>query len=154
MKNKRFIINWILLVMWIMIIFFMSNQPAEISNKQSDLVIKLFNIIGLDLNSYLGTLTTFIIRKAAHFSEYFILYILTNNVLKYYFNDKKNRIYSLIFILMYAISDEVHQYFIPGRAMALRDVLIDFSGGLTACLVRKICNHMKVKKETLANNNL
>ena len=143
MKNKRIIINWILLILWILIIFFMSHQPAEVSNQQSDLIIQIFNKIGLDLNSYLGSLATFIIRKTAHFTEYFILYILANNVLRYYFSDKKKRIYILIFVLIYAISDEVHQYFVPGRAMALRDVLIDFSGGFTACLVEIIYKYIK-----------
>ncbi|EKY27134.1 VanZ family protein [Clostridium celatum] len=143
MKNKRIIINWILLILWIIIIFFMSHQPAEVSNQQSDLIIQIFNKIGLDLNSYLGSLATFIIRKTAHFTEYFILYILANNVLRYYFSDKKKRIYILIFVLIYAISDEVHQYFVPGRAMALRDVLIDFSGGFTACLVEIIYKYIK-----------
>ena len=142
MKNKRIIINWILLILWIIIIFFMSHQPAEVSNQQSDLIIQIFNKIGLDLNSYLGSLATFIIRKTAHFTEYFILYILANNVLRYYFSDKKKRIYILIFVLIYAISDEVHQYFVPGRAMALRDVLIDFSGGFTACLVEIIYKYI------------
>ena len=144
MKNKRIIINWILLILWIIIIFFMSHQPAEVSNQQSDLIIQIFNKIGLDLNSYLGSLATFIIRRTAHFTEYFILYILANNVLRYYFSDKKKRIYILIFVLIYAISDEVHQYFVPGRAMALRDVLIDFSGGFTACLVEIIYLYMSV----------
>ena len=37
------------------------------------------------------------------------------------------RIYSLFIILGYAIGDEVHQYFVPGREMAIRDVIIDFS---------------------------
>lgn len=143
MKNKRIIINWILLILWIIIIFFMSHQPAEVSNQQSDLIIQIFNKIGLDLNSYLGSLATFIIRKTAHFTEYFILYILANNVLRYYFSDKKKQIYILIFVLIYAISDEVHQYFVPGRAMALRDVLIDFSGGFTACLVEIIYKYIK-----------
>ena len=143
MKNKRIIINWILLILWIIIIFFMSHQPAEVSNQQSDLIIQIFNKIGLDLNSYLGSLATFIIRKTAHFTEYFILYILANNVLRYYFSDKKKRIYILIFVLIYAISDEVHQYFVPGKAMALRDVLIDFSGGFTACLVEIIYKYIK-----------
>lgn len=143
MKNKRIIINWILLILWIIIIFFMSHQPAEVSNQQSDLIIQIFNKIGLDLNSYLGSLATFIIRKTAHFTEYFILYILANNVLRYYFSDKRKRIYILIFVLIYAISDEVHQYFVPGRAMALRDVLIDFSGGFTACLVEIIYKYIK-----------
>lgn len=129
MKNKRFVINLGLLVSWMILIFYMSNQPADISNKQSDLIIKLFYYIGIDLNSSLGEITSFVIRKAAHFTEYFILYCLTINVLKFYFNIKKAAIYSLLIVLGYAISDEIHQYFIPGRDMAIRDFIIDFSGG-------------------------
>ena len=45
MKNKRFVINLGLLVSWMILIFYMSNQPADISNKQSDLIIKLFYYI-------------------------------------------------------------------------------------------------------------
>ena len=46
--------------------------------------------------------------------------------------------YSLFIVLGYAITDEVHQYFIPGRAMAIRDVIIDFSGGVFSCFIVNI----------------
>ena len=36
---------------------------------------------------------------------------------------------------MYAISDEVHQLFVPGRSGQATDVLIDFSGSLAAILI-------------------
>ena len=64
MKNKRVIISWTLLIGWMLFIFCMSNQPAEVSTKQSDLVIKLFSAIGIDLlnhsikTSYIWTLAT------------------------------------------------------------------------------------------------
>lgn len=143
MKNKRFVINLGLLVSWMILIFYMSNQPADISNKQSDLIIKLFYYIGIDLNSSLGEITSFIIRKAAHFTEYFILYCLTINVLKFYFNIKKAAIYSLLIVLGYAISDEIHQCFIPGRDMAIRDVIIDFSGGILGFIINIIIYKIK-----------
>ncbi len=143
MKNKRFVINLGLLVSWMILIFYMSNQPANISNKQSDLIIKLFYYIGIDLNSSLGEITSFVIRKAAHFTEYFILYCLTINVLKFYFNIKKAAIYSLLIVLGYAISDEIHQYFIPGRDMAIRDVIIDFSGGILGFIINIIIYKIK-----------
>lgn len=143
MKNKRFIINLGLLIVWMMLIFYMSNQPADISSKQSDLIIKLFYYIGIDLNSALGEITSFVIRKVAHFTEYFILYCLTINVLKFYFNIKRARIYSLFIVLGYAISDEIHQYFIPGREMAIRDVIIDFSGGVLGFIVNIIGSKVK-----------
>ena len=83
MKNKRLIISWSLLIGWMLLIFFMSNQPADISNKQSDLAINLFSIIGIDLNNHLGEIASFVVRKAAHFTEYFILYCFYSLILKH-----------------------------------------------------------------------
>ena len=125
----------------------MSNQPADISSKQSDLVINLFSAIGIDLNTHLGELASFVVRKAAHFTEYFILYCFSIAVCKQYVDIKKARIYSLFIVLGYAISDEVHQYFIPGREMAIRDVAIDFSGGVLGFIVNIVICKIKINKK-------
>lgn len=138
MRNKRLVIGWIALLFWVGLIFYMSNQPGDVSSKQSGLVLKLFQVLGIDLNKELGELATFIVRKTAHFTEYFILYLLTINVMQYYFNIKNAILYSLIFSILYACTDEIHQYFIPGRAMAFKDILIDSSGALTAMIITKI----------------
>lgn len=153
MKNKRIIINWMLLIAWMLLIFFMSNQPGEVSTKQSDLVIMIFSLIGVDLNSYLGSIATFIVRKAAHFTEYFILYCLSIRVLKQYIEIKKARVYCLFIVLGYAITDEIHQYFVPGRAMALRDVLIDFSGGVFGYLFNHLIYNFKNKKNRIVSKD-
>ena len=54
-----------------------------------DLAINLFSIIGIDLNNHLGEIASFVVRKAAHFTEYFILYFFLYYIyiyyLKYYF---------------------------------------------------------------------
>lgn len=146
MKNKRIIINWILLIIWMMLIFLMSNQPADISNKQSNSFINMLAFLGIDLNSKLGSLASFVVRKAAHFTEYFILYWLSFRVFKNYVEIKKARIYCLFLVLGYATTDEIHQYFIPGRAMALRDIIIDFSGGLFANIINYTIYNIKNKK--------
>ena len=147
MRNKRLVIGWIALLFWIGLIFDMSNQPGDISSKQSGLVLKLFQVIGIDLNKELGELATFIVRKAAHFTEYFILYLLTVNVIKYYFGIKRAILYALIFSIFYACTDEIHQYFIPGRSMAFKDVLIDSSGALLAMIITIISIKMNVNKK-------
>lgn len=136
MKNKRLIFAWAAFIFWIGLIFFMSNQPGDVSSKQSGLVIKIFEMIGIDLTTKLGELANFLVRKAAHFTEYFILYFVTVNLLKHYFNIKKSIIYGFLFCFFYACTDEIHQYFIPGRAMAVKDVLIDTSGALLAMIIR------------------
>ena len=135
MSNKRKVIAWLLFIFWIGLIFYMSNQPGEVSSQHSQLVIAFFEFLGIDLTDKLGSLATFIVRKTAHFSEYFILYFLTLNLFKCYLEKKYVKWCSLLFVFAYACSDEIHQYFIPGRAMALRDVFIDTMGGFTAWLV-------------------
>ena len=71
-------ISWILLFFWLILIFTFSHQTGSVSTGLSDQVISFFpEIIDPELLS-------FIIRKCAHFFEYFILAILTLNVLKNY----------------------------------------------------------------------
>ena len=149
MRNRRLIIRWIALLFWMGLIFYMSNQPGDVSSKQSGLVLKLFQFIGIDLNNELSELATFIVRKTAHFTEYFILYFLSINVMKCYLNIKNAIFYSFIFSFFYACTDEIHQYFIPGRAMAFRDVLIDSAGALLAMIIVKI--KINKKKENKLN---
>lgn len=136
MKNKRLIFAWIAFIFWVGLIFYMSNQSGDISSKQSGLVIKFFEMVGMDLNDQLGELATFLVRKAAHFTEYFILYFLTVNLIQHYFDIKKSILYGFVFCFLYACTDEIHQYFIPGRAMAFKDVLIDSSGALLGMIIR------------------
>lgn len=129
-KSKR--VRWILLIGWMAFIFFMSSQNGDQSSEQSALVVQIFTWLGIDLNSYFGDLATFIIRKGAHVSEYFILFILTYRVVLIYVDRKKAKLYSLVVVFLYACSDEIHQYFVPGRGPAFKDVLIDTSGGVIA----------------------
>ena len=145
-KNKK-IISWTLLISWMCFIFFMSHQPGNVSSNQSDLVLKIFSFIGIELNDYFGEVATFIVRKTAHFSEYFILYLLSYNVFRYYVKDRKYSIYLILFVALYAVSDEFHQAFIPGRGPAIRDVLIDTSGGAFAYITMNLFARFKSKKE-------
>lgn len=156
MNNKRRVFAMFILVLWMSLIFYMSHQPSDISSKQSDLVIKIFENIGINLNGSFGEFASLVVRKVAHFSEYFILYILTLNVFRYKFAMNKALVYSLIFIFLYACSDEIHQWFIPGRAMAFKDVLIDTLGGATAMsisyIVFKIRNRNNLIVKTTSIN--
>ena len=74
---------------------------------------------------------TIIVRKIAHFTEYLILGILIINVLKDYFKiNKKMIIWAIVFCLIYAISDELHQLFSDGRTCRILDVFIDTFGSI------------------------
>jgi VanZ family protein len=136
MNNKRKIIYWSLLITWMIVICVMSNQPANISDSQSIGVLDLFSKIGINVNGIFGDLANFVVRKCAHFLEYMILALLVLNVLKLYFNMKQFIIITIVFVFLYACSDEIHQLFVPRREGAIRDVIIDTCGGVTLVLIK------------------
>lgn len=151
MNNKRKIIYWSLLIAWMIIIFVMSNQPAKISDSQSIGVLDLFSKIGVNINGIFGDFANFIIRKCAHFLEYMILALLVLNVLKLYFNMKQVITITIIFIFLYACSDEIHQLYVPGREGAIRDVIIDTCGGIILILIKLSLYYLskKLQKKSL-----
>lgn len=128
MKRKYF--RWFLVISWMAVIFMFSSQNGESSNENNKFVVYLFNLLGLDLDKILGGLSSFIIRKAAHFTEYFILYVLLHRALTEDYSKRKSLSVSLIGTFLYACSDEIHQAFVPERGPSFRDVLVDTSGGL------------------------
>lgn len=139
MKNKREIIYWILLIIWMVGIFIMSNQPASISDSQSLGVIDKLSRLGIDMNHAFGQMANFVVRKCSHFLEYMILALLIFNVLKLYYDMKQVVIITTLLVFLFACSDEIHQLFVLGREGAIRDVIIDTCGGLTLILI-KLCS--------------
>jgi len=127
------------------VIFKFSSQPAIVSDEKSKWVIYLFTIIGVNLNGVFGELSDFLVRKTAHFSEYFILYLLMYNVVKEEFKIGKAILISVLGVFLYACTDEFHQTFIIGREGRFRDVLIDTCGGISAAFVTFFITIIKYK---------
>lgn len=142
MKNKRIILG-ILIILWAIIVFYFSHQPSEKSSNISTQTTSIFlkwipTIQQEDKQVFLNLVERVnpIIRKLAHLSIYmiggFLLLVFMNT-----FKISKNlKISFALFIgTLYAISDELHQYFVPGRSCELRDVLIDTLGLIIGILV-------------------
>lgn len=143
MRNNKSIRRWMVLILWMSFIFIMSQQPGDTSSEQSRLVLLLFSFLGIDLNGVFGNMATFIVRKGAHFTEYFILYIFIYRVLIMYYSKRKSWILGILGVFFYACTDEIHQLFIDGRVGAFTDVLIDTSGGVFSSIVMIIINKIK-----------
>lgn len=122
------------------VIFYFSHQPVNESSELSEgiskpLVEKLESIIKIDIDE---RKFDYLIRKLAHFTEYMILGILMylasckNNIPKY-----SKVLWCILFCAFYAITDEIHQAFIPGRGPKVSDVLIDSFGSITGILITK-----------------
>ena len=81
----------------------------------------------------------FFIRKLAHFSEYAALGLsLILPLCAFYsgsFKKKTLFLTSWMICIAYAASDELHQFFSPGRSPQIRDVVIDSFGALAGILL-------------------
>ena len=134
--------------MWI--IFGFSNQNGEesgsISRKITQMITKNIKSIQeleeQEKEKVLKNIEHFI-RKLAHFSIYTIMGILLMSLMLTYNLKTKNRIIiSGVIGLLYAISDEIHQSFIPNRTPLVGDVFIDFSGVIIGILMVFIVNRI------------
>jgi len=138
-KNKITIIfSWTAVLLWLVLIFYLSSQPAVqsdgLSRKVTEIIIeKVGTVMPLDneTSTTVDLVARFnhVVRKCGHFGLYFVLSVLMMNALRVSgIIGFKGYILSLVFCILYAISDEVHQLFVPGRGAQVTDVLIDSFG--------------------------
>ena len=80
MVNKKHLLRWVMLILWMCFIFYMSSQSGDESQEQSDLVLSILNFLGLQLSDNIKNLASFIVRKAAHVTEYLILYFFIDSI--------------------------------------------------------------------------
>lgn len=129
----------ILPLLWMALIFMLSQQPASISSGQSGVFVEQLRHITPSVDQQL---LTFLVRKGAHIFAYFVLGILTFNALwrvdlsKFKFNSPA--ILSIIVCALYAASDEFHQLFIIGRSGELRDIMIDSCAAMIGVFIISI----------------
>lgn len=139
------VICTILVIVWMIIIFMLSNQPADDSTKLSDGFIsttigRIYKIFNDDVSeeklTEIKVKYTHPVRKLAHFTIYFILGLLVALLVKEYnLSVKQIILISIGICFLYAISDEIHQLFVIGRSGEIRDVLIDTSGSFLGILL-------------------
>lgn len=147
------VINIILIILWMGLIFVLSNDTAEESSKKSDgLIVRCVqDIIKRDLSTKEkeGVLKYLVkpVRKSAHFFLYFVLGVLIINLFKSFelFN-YKTIILAILLCFLYACSDEIHQLFIKGRSCEVRDILIDTIGSLSGISVYYLFSKISIRK--------
>ncbi len=127
------IASWALLIAWAGVIFMLSSEGTDVSSGRSGAIVQTVQAWGVSADT---DLLTFLVRKSAHITAYFIFGILAFNVFRLYkWPLRKTMLISMGTVLLYAISDEFHQYFVPGRSPEVRDVLIDTIAGVVGVLV-------------------
>lgn len=101
-KVKKILILWLPVFFWCALIFYGSSIPSPQPTQ---------------------TFLDFILHKLFHLFEYAVLFVLVYRPAGEFF-------LSILFVVLYAFSDEIHQSFVPTREPSLRDIFVDFIGGL------------------------
>ncbi|HWS99272.1 MAG TPA: VanZ family protein [Pyrinomonadaceae bacterium] len=125
------------LVAWMVFIFFASTGALAGENT-SRIVRPLLLWLFPDIGEEKIALAHFVTRKVAHFLEYGLLAFLAARAFSSSSAPLLRRrwfLISLLLVVVYSLSDEYHQSFVPSRGASIYDSLIDTLGGLTALLL-------------------
>ncbi len=142
-RRISFVVSICLVVLWMAFIFAFSAAPAEVSTNDSSRVTeKVVRVYEKDYDNLSEHKQKIVfetveskVRKFAHFVLYSVLGVLV--CIACYLcpeNDKLKYVIGFLVCVLYGASDEIHQYFTPGRAALVKDVFID-SGGAAAGMV-------------------
>lgn len=107
---RKIFSRWLPVALWMVVIFFFSSRP-DLPGSRIDWV-------------------DFIFKKSAHVTEFAVLTLLAYRAF-----GRRSPDYAVLFAITYAFSDEIHQFFTPGRGALLTDVAIDSIGIIIASLL-------------------
>ncbi len=162
MKTYRW--RWALVLLWMVVIYLFSAQSGEESGRLSGgitqwLVAHItpnWQALSEAAKEALLSNWRFIIRKAAHMTEFAVLGVL----FVFAWSGVRTRSFARCGTLaaagsfLVAVLDEAHQAFVPARGPSLRDVFIDFTGAVLGILflwlVVRLVQNRRNKKESRA----
>ena len=162
--NKQYVVRYVsfsLALALMLVIFILSSQDATRSSATSGGFIRsiapliksnFHRLSATEQDSFVEGLQ-YVVRKGAHFSAYALMAVLVS-IGMFTFQRLKNvlgAILSLIVCVLYSVSDEIHQSFVPGRSCELRDVVIDTTGALLGCLIVWAISQLIKRKRACRN---
>jgi len=124
MQNKSILSRWLPVLLWATVIFLASSNLDPYKPLPPRWIEPCFSTIPTSPScaEYLGRLL--------HMTEYAILAFLSFRAA--FWDNRKPRLLTivavLIFIELFALSDEIHQLFVPGRNFQLLDLGLDLLG--------------------------
>ena len=138
-NRKKRLFPLVITILIMAFIFLQSALPAELSKEESNLIVQaLIEFLHVD-----AKILSFAVRKCAHFTEYLLLGLSLFATVREYDpvrlerNEQWQRTALLSWGIgtLYALTDEIHQAFVPGRSCEIRDMLIDSCGVAAGVLI-------------------
>ena len=142
MRKNHNLMSWIAVLLVMSVIFFLSSQPAprsnELSKQVTEVIVKIAKKVmdsGADTEELVERFNS-LVRKYAHGGVYFVLGFFTAMALVFSGMGGLGAFFlSMSICVFYAVIDEMHQHFIPGRGAQMEDILIDSAGAFSGILL-------------------
>lgn len=134
MKHYKFRTYLILTLLWLAMVLLQAFLPGDASYAESNGVLALANVI-------FPWLTHSVLRRAAHFIEYFLLGFLMTGTFCY---AKKFSIFKpMFFCLFTALCDETIKIFAVDRLAQISDIWVDGAGAMAGILLMWLISAIK-----------
>lgn len=149
------VLSWGLVVGWMALIFFLSaqqgEQSADLSGGITEFVNQIVEKVAPEAEFKMDEIS-FFVRKNAHFFAYMLLAILTLNAVRRSGGRGWLSVgVAFVITVLYAISDEVHQLYVPGRSGQVSDVLLDSTGALAGIGLYTLVSYLLNRRHNARN---
>lgn len=120
-------LSWAIVLLWLAFIFFMSSRTSDGLDGGMGFASEVYRWLKAMQADVLGPGID-VIAPFAHFLEYAVLGALFANLLSNYMPLRRAMVLAIVLASAYGVTDEVHQYFVPGRMCDPLDWLVDTVG--------------------------
>lgn len=130
------VVSWALVALWAAFIFFMSAHTGSDLNEGDDLIAHIKQWLNAVQLRYFGPGVD-LASSIAHFCEFTVFGVLLAQALGRHMAGRWG-VVVLVAVAMasaYAVTDEVHQIFVPGRVCDIADWVVDTAGALLGAAV-------------------
>jgi len=125
---------WLPVLLWMGFIFWMSTGMFSAQNT-FDFLQRFLRSVDPAISNSTVRLINNSLRKAGHVTEFFISGLLVFRAFRAGSTEPRMlrwAVLSIVFIVLFAASDEYHQSFVASRTASILDVGIDTGGGVLA----------------------
>jgi VanZ family protein len=140
-QMKLFLRYWLPVILWMALIFSASGDTKSVE-RTDGILSRLFRALHIQVTPAQRETLRWIARKGAHVTEYAVFALLWWRALRGREQatgwSTKTAAIVLLVCVLYAASDEFHQYFVGGRSASVADVGIDTLGALTALAIVRV----------------
>ena len=147
-------------------IFYFSAQPGDDSSETSEFVgMHVFTTVNMVFGlgwtmekiAELSVVADGVLREVAHFLEFMCLGLALFHGFRKTVEPQGQILYrwtlpSLVISVLYAVSDEIHQLFVPDRAAQLEDVLCNSAGAAAGVLICTLYYLIRSKQSAWIGN--